>query len=146
MLSTCEQGISVTPVEYEGKEILSLPTPKTASSPSASKLVPGNSEAIQLSLMDCKGKPENVVISNKGTSNLDMTGWSISDDGRKHTFNFPSGFTLNSGLSVEIVSGGAGQDTSAIIYWKKQTVWNNDGDTATLFDSDGNSISEMDCP
>tara|TARA_Y100001960_G_scaffold178614_1_gene187319 strand:+ start:1510 stop:2745 length:1236 start_codon:yes stop_codon:yes gene_type:complete len=146
MLSDCEQDFYVIPVEYQGKKPPSSSIPKTGVSPSVPKSTSGYPQGVQLSLMDCKGKPEKIVIYNKSAANVDMTGWTVSDDGRKHTFNFPSGFILYSDLSVEIVSGRTGQDTSSTIYWKKQTVWNNDGDTATLFDSDGKSISEMDCP
>jgi len=34
----------------------------------------------------------------------------------------------------------------ATLYWKKQTVWNNDGDAATVLDSTGSIIGTMDCP
>jgi hypothetical protein len=96
--------------------------------------------------MDCKGKPEIVAISNSGDSHQDMTGWSITDEGVKHTFIFPDGFLLGAGMSVEVMSAGSGDDTQSIIYWKKQQVWNNDGDTATILDSEGNTVAELDCP
>ena len=75
-----------------------------------------------------------------------MTGWSIVDEGAKHTFNFPNGFILDPDLAVEVVSGSLGDDTNSILYWKKQTVWNNDGDTATVLDSTGSIIGTMNCP
>ena len=49
-------------------------------------------------------------------------------------------------MSVEVVSGAGGDDTKSTIYWKKQNVWNNDGDTATMVDSAGSVVMEMDCP
>ena len=99
-----------------------------------------------ISALDCKGKPETVVITNDGDSPQDMTGWSIVDEGVKHTFSFPNGFTLDSSLSVEVVSGTSGDNTVSTLYWKKQTVWNNDGDAATVLDSTGSIIGTMDCP
>ena len=100
---------------------------------------------VRIASIDCKGKPEVLVIENSGVSTRDMTGWKVSDDGLGHTFNFPNGFLLGSGSSVELDSGGSGQDTESVIYWKTRTVWNNDGDTARLFDPSGKMVSERKC-
>ena len=96
--------------------------------------------------MDCKGKPEIIVLLNNSNSHQDMTQWIVADEGTKHTFNFPNGFILEAGKSVEIVSGELGHNSQSILYWKKQTVWNNDGDIATVLDKDGNIKAQMDCP
>ena len=53
---------------------------------------------------------------------------------------------MRPGSSVKLVSGGFGQDTERVIYWKTRTVWNNDGDTARLFDPSGEMVSERQCP
>jgi len=105
-----------------------------------------NSSEVRIASIDCKGKPEVVVVENSGPSTQDLTGWKVSDDGLGHTFNFPNGFLLGPGSSVELVSGGSGQDTESVIYWKTRTVWNNDGDTARLFDPSGETVSERECP
>ena len=96
--------------------------------------------------MDCKGKPEIVVIENTGNSSQNLTGWKIEDDGPKYTFNFPSGFSLEPGSSVELISGESEDDTDKTIFWNNSSVWNNNGDTASLFDSSGQLASEMKCP
>jgi competence protein ComEC len=96
--------------------------------------------------MDCKGKPEIVVIENTGNSSQNLTGWKVEDDGPTYTFNFPSGFSLEPGSSVELISGESGDDTDKAIYWNNRVVWNNDGDTASLFNSRGQLVSEKACP
>ena len=146
MLGTCGQAFSITPVPSKAKKPAPEPTSKPVSTTPVALPKSGSSQKVQIASMDCKGKPEIVAISNSGDSHQDMTGWSITDEGVKHTFSFPDGFLLGAGMSVEVMSAGTGDDTQSIIYWKKQHVWNNDGDTATILDSEGNTVAELDCP
>ena len=146
MTETCGQAIAITSVSAEVTRPIPEPTPKLiVTIPSASPSFGGSSE-VQIASMDCKGKPEIIVLLNNGNSQQDMTQWSVADEGTKHTFNFPNGFILEPGKSVKIVSGEVGDDTQSILYWKKQTVWNNNGDVATVLDKDGNIKAQMDCP
>jgi len=140
MLETCDSTTSIQAVP-----------PKAESQATVEETTAGgntsfNSSDVRIASIDCKGKPEVVVVENAGTSTQDLTGWKVSDDGQGHTFNFPNGFVLRPGSSVKLVSGGSGQDTERVIYWKTRTVWNNDGDTARLFDPSGGTVSERECP
>lgn len=146
MLGTCGQTFSITPVPSKAKKPAPEPTSKPVSTTPIALPKSGSLQKVQIASIDCKGKPETVVISNSGDLQHDMTGWSITDEGVKHTFSFPDGFVLGAGMSVEVVSGAGGDDTKSTIYWKKQNVWNNDGDTATMVDSAGSVVMEMDCP
>ncbi len=140
MLETCDSTTSIPAVSPKAE---SQATVKEAVPPAAAS---SNSSEVRIASIDCKGKPEVVTIENSGASTQDLTGWKVSDDGLRHTFNFPNGFLLGSGSSVKLVSGGSGQDTESVIYWKTRTVWNNDGDTARLFDPSGETVSERECP
>ena len=81
---------------------------------------------------------EYVVIWNRGSSPVDMTGWKLKDRAG-HTFTFPS-FVLGPNKKVTIYTG-SGTNTSTKLYWgRNRAVWNNDGDTAYLYDSNGNLI------
>ena len=140
MLETCASTPSIQAVSPKAE---SPTTVKEAVPPAAAS---SNSSEIRIASIDCKGKPEVVVVENSGRSNQDLTGWKVSDDGQGHTFNFPNGFLMRPGSSVKLVSGGSGQDTERVIYWKTRTVWNNDGDTARLFDPSGETVSERKCP
>lgn len=70
---------------------------------------------------------EYIELTNKGSSSVDMTGWTLSD-GANHAYNFPSGFTLEPGDSVTIYTG-SGSDSDSQLYWdSRSVVWNNTGD------------------
>ncbi len=101
---------------------------------------------IQITSMDCTSKPEIVVIENTGYSSQNLTGWKVEDDGPKYTFNFPAGFSLEPGSLVQLISGESGDNSNKTIYWNGRAVWNNDGDTASLFDSSGQLASKRNCP
>ena len=140
MQETCDVALNVTPIEE--KQTIKTPVPDTPIENNQSS----GSQNIQISSLNCKGKPEILEIFNQSDSHQNMTMWSIIDDGSKHTFNFPAGYLLGPQMSVQIVSGAMGENTQSIIYWKKQNVWNNNGDTATILDSKGNVVVKMDCP
>ena len=146
MIGTCEQPLLLVAItsQMQGPS----PKPVAISVPTESIKVSnsGASPEIQITALDCKAKPEVVTITNEGDSQQALTGWSIVDQGVKHTFSFPNGFILDTGMSVEVLSGASGDDSNLTLYWKKQTVWNNDGDTATVLDSTGKVIGLMDCP
>ena len=144
MIATCDSPPSITAIPSKAEP---PPTakPVTPVTTPAAPATPGEVDVLITSL-DCKGKPEIVVVENSGTSAQDMTGWKVEDRGPKYTFNFPAGFSLEAGASVELVSGASGDDTGETIYWNKRAVWNNDGDTASLIDSSGLLAFEMKCP
>ena len=144
MLETCDSPPSITAIRSKAQPPLAA-TPVLPVATPVPSVEPGVADMLITSL-DCKGKPEIVVIENAGTSAQDMTGWKVEDRGSKNTFNFPAGFSLEPGSSVELVSGAAGVNTGETIFWNNRTVWNNDGDTASLFDSSGQLASEMKCP
>jgi len=82
---------------------------------------------------------EWVEISNSGTSDASLAGWSL-EDGQNHTYSFPE-INLAAGASVKVHSG-SGTDTAKDLFWNRSSaVWNNDGDTATLKDAAGNVVS-----
>jgi len=87
-------------------------------------------------------KDEWVKVTNKGSSPVSLTGWKIGDDGSKHTYTFPS-YTLNSGSTVTVYTG-KGTSTATEVYWRSDSpIWNNDGDTAYLFENSGKLVSTL---
>ena len=84
---------------------------------------------------------EWVEITNNGTSPISMSCWTLSDEGNKHLYRFPI-FTLDAGASVKVYTG-SGTDTATELYFGQSlAVWNNDGDTATLADSNGSVVAQ----
>jgi len=83
---------------------------------------------------------EYVVIRNEGNVDVDLIGWKLKDEAN-HVFTFPS-FTLKPGATVTVHTG-SGTNTQTDLYWgKDRAVWNNDHDTAYLYDSSMNLIDQ----
>lgn len=83
---------------------------------------------------------ETVTIRNDGLATVDITRWTLSDAGGKNALLFPS-LVLPPG-GIVIVHSGRGSPTATDLYFNKNTgIWNDTGDTATLRDATGATIS-----
>lgn len=85
---------------------------------------------------------EVVEITNSMAVSVDMTNWTLHDNttASSHIFTFPA-FTLEPGSMVRIHKG-VRENSQANLYWGNNlNIWNNDGDKATLTDSEGNIMS-----
>ena len=91
--------------------------------------------------LDCAG--ERVTVRNDSSQPADLTGWAIHDAGTLHTYTFPGGYSLGTGASVSVKSGGAAGPGE--LQWTNAFVWNNDGDTASLVDPAGSTRSTRSC-
>jgi hypothetical protein len=84
---------------------------------------------------------EYVKITNKGTKAVSMKGWKITDKGAKHTYKFSSSYTLKAKSTVTLYTG-KGKNTATNLYWGRVAhVWNNEGDTAYLYNAQGKLVS-----
>lgn len=93
-------------------------------------------ECVVLKEFDYGG--EIVILENICSSDVDLGGWEIKDEGRKR-FVFGD-FVLAAGKEVEIIVG-EGVDSSEKLYWKGKTyVWTDTGDTLFLRDSEGKLV------
>ena len=91
---------------------------------------------------DLNLQDEWVQISNKGSSPVSLNGWKIEDEGNKHTYTFQP-YTLNAGTTVTVYTG-KGTNSATELYWQLDNpIWNNDGDTAYLYDDSGKLISKL---
>ena len=83
---------------------------------------------------------EWVEITNKGSSEVNMAGWTLTD-AQNHTYTFPD-FVLAAGAKV-VVRTGEGDDSAENLFWNRSTsIWNNGGDLAVLKDPEGNIVSQ----
>ncbi len=130
---------TITPTPTQGSS--PTPTPARTQPPMPTiPLPPPRPAGVHISGLDLVD--EWVKITNSGTSPVAMTDWKITDDGEKHTYVFPQ-FILEAGGIVTLYTG-VGNDTSTELYWGlKSHVWNNDGDTAWLYDADGELVDRM---
>jgi micrococcal nuclease len=79
---------------------------------------------------------EYVCFANTGDGDADMSGWTVRD-AHGWTYAFPT-FVLPAGGRVRVATG-CGVNRSDLVFWCKDetAVWNNDGDTVFLYDSNG---------
>lgn len=83
---------------------------------------------------------EYIVITNGESSSTDMSGWVLHDNGRKHEFVFPGGFSLPADGKVTVYTG-FGKNTENELWWGSESpVWNNTEDTAYLKNSMGSLV------
>ncbi|GAA0195848.1 lamin tail domain-containing protein [Halobaculum roseum] len=84
---------------------------------------------------------EYVVLTNRGDEPVDLSGWTLSDEAG-FTYEFPDGVTLPADASLTLHVG-SGEDTETDLYWgRERPTLNNDGETVTLRDEDGNLVAE----
>ncbi len=83
---------------------------------------------------------EYIIIKNFGNAVVSLTGWQLVDS-IGHTFTFPE-FSLYPGGTVTVYTG-SGMNTVTALYWGSASpIWNNDHDTAYLYDQNRNLIDK----
>ena len=71
-----------------------------------------------------------------------MTEWKLVSQIGNQTYNFPDGFVLKAGASVNIRSGSSAfEKLPTDLLWTKVNIWNNDGDPGSLYDNNGKLVS-----
>lgn len=112
----------------------------------ATEKTSGSTSSIYISYLDVgapkeKTYQEYIKITNKGSKSVNLKGWKIKDKGAKHTYTFYS-YTLKSKASV-ILRSGKGKNSGSTLYWNKYSfIWNNEGDTAYLYNAQGKLVSK----
>ena len=121
--------------------VTALPaTIATAAATPTTIMMPAPSSGVYIADLDLQ--EEWVAVANGDPAAVNLTGWTIADEGTRNTYTFPL-FTLSPGADVTVHSG-AGNDTATDLYWgRSSAVWNNDGDTATLADANGTVVSTL---
>ena len=88
-------------------------------------------------LVSCERFGEEVVIANRGGQPADLSGFRLHDEGDKHSTPLGAWGPLAPGATLTIVTGDEATDGPNRVVWKRQNVWNNDGDTAYLVGAGG---------
>jgi len=102
--------------------------------PSSFNIVITNLEPVQGSGADGLNI-EHVIFRNEGTASIDITGWTVKDEGT-HIYHFGN-IALAPNQTVTLASG-EGTDTLTQVYWHMDSsIWNNDGDVCFLRDENG---------
>jgi len=95
---------------------------------------------------DDNKNPNNewVEIKNNGATSANLKGY-VLEDFAKHRFVFPD-FVLDAGKTVKVYSGSGTQNSSSLYWGSSSAIWNNDGDTAYLYDNNGKLIDTYKYP
>ena len=97
---------------------------------------------------------EFVVLENEGTEKISLAGWTLTDEtatgARRHIYKFPQTVSLSSREKAYVHTGPGedsfeeGKPSKWNLHWGRHAfVWNNEGDTATLFDPEGNKVDSL---
>jgi len=99
--------------------------------------------ASDITIKEVSLEDEFVTITNNGDSAVDLSGWHLLSVEGSQSFYFPEGHSLESGETVYVTSGRDAKDQSpTYIKWTGAYIWNNDGDSAKLFDTNGDLEAE----
>ena len=80
---------------------------------------------------------EYIAITNEGTKQLNLAGWTLRDESSQNRYVF-TGLNLRPGTRVTVRTG-CGEDRNDTVFWcAERSVWSNDGDTVILQDRHGN--------
>ena len=94
-----------------------------------------------------EGRSESVVIANEGHVDQPLTGWVLASLHGPQVFRFEDGLVLRPGARVTVTSGqGVAHKPPAVLAWTDETVWNNRGDMALLFDCEGEEVARYAYP
>lgn len=88
----------------------------------------------------CDARSELITITNPSTEVYNLAGWHLHDHGNLNRFTLPE-WLLVSGAKVTLGSG----DAEADIRLTDQLIWNNDADTAYLYDRNYRLITAREC-
>jgi len=93
---------------------------------------------LEISRVHNDGLCESVTIINRGTMAQPMSGWALATLRGGQVYTFPDDFILLPSLKVVIQSGqGAPENSPHDLFWTHDQRWNNQSDTAILFDIHG---------
>ncbi len=95
-----------------------------------------------LSITNVNLDTEVVKIKNNGKDNVNMTGWKLVSVEGNQTYDFPTNFVLKAGSTVHVMSGkNAINNPPTYLKWTGSYIWNNEGDSAALYNTKGVKVS-----
>ena len=85
---------------------------------------------------------EYAVLESSGEEDVALGGWRLCD-AAGHCFRFPPGAVLAAGGRIVVHTGSGQADGERYYMGYRRAVWNNSGDTATLYDRTGAAVMVM---
>ena len=109
----------------------------------------GELAGVQLKIGDIQndGLSESAIIVNQGTTAQPMSGWALATLRGGEVYLFPDDLVLRPGAMVIIHSGqDAPENSTRDLFWTHEQRWNNQSDTALLFDVHGLEVDRRAYP
>ncbi|MDS0295578.1 lamin tail domain-containing protein [Halogeometricum luteum] len=104
----------------------------------------GPSSPLVVSNVDASGEGdgagESVSFANEGDAPVDLSGWTVTDEAG-HEYEFPAGTVVPAGATVRLLTG-AGDDEVTVHWGRARSVWNDEGDTVSVYDEAGDLVTE----
>ncbi len=130
-------AIVVVMIAVAAAALLINPTP-----PPGSTSTPIAQPDVKIMLLSGTTTPEYIQIQNAGNELQDMSGWYLESTVSPQVFNFPAGFTLESGAGMRVESfTGAVNNPPKTLLWSTDAIWRNAGDKAILRNKAGVAVS-----
>ena len=85
---------------------------------------------------------EYVIIRNGADTPQELGGWRLCD-AANHCYRFPDSTVVPPGKEITVFSGMGGARGLRHHMRSNRAIWNNNGDTATLYDRDGKVVAQM---
>ncbi|MGK7939867.1 MAG: lamin tail domain-containing protein [Crocosphaera sp.] len=95
---------------------------------------------------DSQKADQYVEITNSGTIAADLSGWKIKSSAKSKKYFFPAGIKLEPGQSIKVYNNEYHPESGGFLFYSEWGIWKNKGDTATLVDAKGNTVSTFKIP
>ena len=116
--------------------VTSTTAPATTTTIQVDEAAPGS-----VVLVACERRAERVTLANDGGTTKSLSGYTLHDEGDKHRVSLGQFGSIQPGDTLTILTGPDTVVADGEVVWKRQHVWNNDGDTAFLIAPDGTQAS-----
>lgn len=127
-LGTCRTAPTIRPAGDASTPVVVVTAPTTTTT---STIAPSVGPGI-ITLIGCDRWSETVTIANTGGESISLSGFLLHDEGAKHSTSLDGFGSLAPGEQLRILTGGEATSGQGQVVWKRQNVWNNDGDAAHL--------------
>jgi hypothetical protein len=84
---------------------------------------------------------EYAVITNMGSSPVNLSGWRLNADDPGQDFYFPS-HILNPGESCRVYTNEIHPESCGFSFGRGSAIWVNSGECGSLYDSNGSLVDE----
>lgn len=138
ILSLCSVGDIPARPAAAPPVIVIAPPPTTTT---LGAVVPSEGGAGEIRVAQCKKREERVVLENPTANAISLAGYELHDEESRHSTMLDRFGSIAAGARLVILTGGDNVESSGEVIWKRQNVWNNDGDTAYLVAPSGSVTS-----